>query len=106
MYLCHMEVNKKLYTLDEVYSGLSHLQTIEVLEELRDYRTVWLVILDELREDSTDIVERVSKIMEIEEQLEYLEHNIRTFENAIMCHETKIFEKRNLLGGLVTFCLN
>jgi len=109
MYLCIMEINKKLYTLDEVYSSLELNQTIEFLKELYDWRKVWSAILDDLREDTIegiDLVERFTRILEIEEQLEYLNKNIYTFENAVMCHETKIFQKRTLMGELVTFCLN
>jgi hypothetical protein len=59
-----------------------------------------------LRADSTDIEERLDEIMRVEEQLEYIDKNIYTLENAILCHETKIFEKINILGKTAVICLN
>lgn len=101
-----MHVNKTLLDLSKLYQTLTLAQTIESREILLDVKEDLVIVLDILRLDSTDIDKKIGEIISIEEQLEYLNKNIYTLENAILCHETKIFEKRNIHGMTNVFCLN
>jgi hypothetical protein len=101
-----MYINRTLLDLSTLYATLTIFETIEILEQVVGAKEELEDVLGMLREDSTDIQERLGEIIRIEEQLEYIDKNIYTLENAILCHETKIFEKRNVLGKTAVICLN
>lgn len=101
-----MYVNRTLLDLATLYATLTVFETMEILDQVTEAKGELEDVLKMLREDSTDIQERLDEIMRVEEQLEYIDKNIRTLENAILCHETKIFEKRNVLGKTAILCLN
>jgi hypothetical protein len=101
-----MYINRTLLDLSTLYATLTIFETIEILEQVVGAKEELEDVLGMLREDSTDIQERLGEIMRIEEQLEYIDKNIYTLENAILCHETKIFEKINILGKTAVICLN
>lgn len=101
-----MYINRTLLDLSTLYATLTIFETIEILEQVVGAKEELEDVLSMLREDSTDIQERLGEIIRIEEQLEYIDKNIYTLENAILCHETKIFEKRNVLGKTAVICLN
>lgn len=101
-----MYVNSTLLDLATLYATLTVFETMEILDQVTEAKGELEDVLKMLREDSTDIQERLDEIMRVEEQLEYIDKNIRILENAILCHETKIFEKRNVLGKTAIFCLN
>jgi hypothetical protein len=101
-----MYINRTILDLSTLYATLTIFETIEILEQVVGAKEELEDVLDMLREDSTDIQERLGEIMRIEEQLEYIDKNIYTLENAILCHETKIFEKINILGKTAVICLN
>jgi hypothetical protein len=90
-------INKKLFNLNEVYITFSHGEIWNSLIKLKD-----------IRNEMTDIIE-VSNEFEkpfLKEQLTYINKNIRTFEDALLCHETKFTEKRTSLGELGILILN
>ena len=101
-----MYINRTLLDLSTLYATLTIFETIEILEQVVGAKEELEDVLGMLREDSTDIQERLDEIMRVEEQLEYIDKNIYTLENAILCHETKIFEKINILGKTAVICLN
>ena len=101
-----MYINRTLLDLSTLYATLTIFETIEILEQVVGAKEELEDVLGMLREDSTDIQERLGEIIRIEEQLEYIDKNIYTLENAILCHETKIFEKINILGKTAIICLN
>jgi hypothetical protein len=101
-----MYINRTLLDLSTLYATLTIFETIEILEQVVGAKEELEDVLGMLREDSTDIQERLGEIIRIEEQLEYIDKNIYTLENAILCHETKIFEKINILGKTAVICLN
>ena len=101
-----MYINKALLDLATLYATLTLQETMKILDQLVETKEELEDVLDMLRADSTYIQERLDEIMRVEEQLEYLNKNIYTLENAILCHETKIFEKRNVLGKTAVICLN
>ncbi len=102
-----INVNTTLFTLDTVYSTFSHGKIWFMVNILTEVRL-------ELEEEIDRILltyemdnERIAQLVEdIETQLDYINKNIRTFEDALLCHETKIFESRTLFGKLTKICLN
>jgi hypothetical protein len=101
-----MHINKTLLDLATLYATLTLPETIEILDQLLESQEELEDVLDMLRADSTNLQERLEEIMRVEEQLEYLNKNIYTVENAVLCHETKIFEKINVKGKTAILCLN
>lgn len=92
------KINRKLFDLDEVYIKFSHAEIWNNLIKLKNTSTAFNEIIDE----SNDILEKEL----LKEQLFYIDKNIRTFEDALLCHETKFTEKRTSLGELGVFLLN
>jgi|694.fasta_scaffold00015_93 hypothetical protein len=92
------KINKKLFDLNQVYMKFSHGEIWNNLIKLRNTRLAFNEIINE----TNDILEK--KILK--EQLIYVIKNIRTFEDALLCHETKFTEKRTSLGELGIFILN
>jgi hypothetical protein len=102
-----ININTTLYSLDKVYTSFTHSYIWFMVNNLIEIRL-------ELEEEIDRILlayemddERVAQVVEdIETQLNYLNRNIRTFEDALLCHETKVFESRTLFGKLTKICLN
>ena len=92
------KINKKLFDLNEVYIKFSHAEIWNILIKLKNTSSAFNEIINE----TDDILER--KLLK--EQLIYVIKNIRTFEDALLCHETKFTEKRTSLGELGIFILN
>ena len=101
-----MKTNDKLFDLATIYATLTHVEVIEILSELIEVREDLEDSLFLLKLDSTDMEARLNGIMAVEHQLVSLNKNIKTLEDAILCYESKIFEKRNINGGVVIFGLN
>lgn len=98
--------NKKLFALDEVYSNIPYGRTLSMLLGLKEIRETLVEIKDGLLAETFAFGQNVDEVAMIDEQLIYLNKNIKTFEEALMCHETKVIEKRTMFGGLGVFYLN
>jgi len=101
-----LKINKVLFDLSTVYSSISQSQTwmmantlIKAKESLEDFL---LEIEDRKLFDAHYQTEKDT----IEDQLFYVNANIKTLQDALLCHETKFIEKRVGLGDLGVFCLN
>lgn len=101
-----MKINKQIYELSDVYGQMVLGDIMESLDEMLEIKIQLLAALDTLRSDSTDMSNRLDEIIGVEEQLTYLNENIMVFTHAVMCHESKVIEKRTNLGNLGLFNLN
>ncbi len=106
-----LRINTKVYTLDEVYSNLNHgnifsrlLALKEIQDELEEQLNILVASYNTL--NMTTKKDVLQLIEGIETQLYYLDLNIVVFENALLCHETKVYEVRNILGGNTKIWLN
>lgn len=102
------EINKMLFDLDEVFRLLPHGKIDLMLNKL-------IKVKIELDDSQFFILSRgnhsdrdVALLTQIAEQMTYLDKNIHTLTNALLCHETKTFEKRTLkpIDGYINLCLN
>ena len=100
------KLDTTLFELDVVFETMSHGTTWGILIDLKDIKEELIDIRNEYINDTFEFGQNVEEISLIDEQLKYLNKNIRTFEDALMCHETKIFEKRTTMGDLGELCLN
>ena len=106
-----LNINTKVYTLDEVYSNFNHSKTFsnllglkEIHEELEDQIDL---LVDNLHTMTTSDQRKAFQLIEdIETQIFYLRRNIRVFEDALLCHETKVYEVRYILGQNTRLWLN
>jgi hypothetical protein len=102
-----IEINKKLFTLDEVYETIKLGDIMTSIHVLKCIKFELEEELDVLTENLTTSKLGVSNLIsDIETQLTYLNKNIRTFETSLMIHENKILENRTVLGIKTKICLN
>jgi len=103
------KINTTLFDLAEIYETMSLADIFMMLNELYDIKEIFQSTKEDLNYNKSNIGITMNVISEIEQldiQINYLDRNIRTFEDAMMCHETKIFENRTSLKDLSKFCLN
>lgn len=101
-----MKLDTTLFELDVVFETMSHGTTWGILIDLKEIKSELIELRNDYINDTFEFGQNVDEVAMIDKQLIYLNKNIRTFENALMCHETKIFEKRTTMGDLGDFCLN
>ena len=101
-----IKINTKLFELSDVYTNMSHseawlmsINLMDIKDDLEESRHD-LITCDALGVDST------RDVIAIDQQLWFIEQNIKTLEDALLCFETKIFEHRVVLEDLKTICLN
>ena len=92
--------------LAPVYATLSIQETLTALADIKESTETLDELLILMKADSSDMETRLYHISCIEEQIDLANKNIRVLENAIMCHETKIFEKRTVQDKTAVICLN
>lgn len=99
-------LNTTLFDLDVVFTTMSHAETLSAIINLKEVKAELIEIRDECLEETFEFDQNVEEIAFINKQLTYVNKNIRTLENALLCHESKISEKRTSLEDLGTFWLN
>ncbi len=99
-------LNTTLFDLDVVFTTMSHAETLSAIINLKEVKAELIEIRDECLEETFEFDQNVEEIAFINKQLSYVNKNIRTLENALLCHESKISEKRTSLEDLGTFWLN
>ena len=99
-------LNTTLFDLDVVFTTMSHAETLSAIINLKEVKAELIEIRDECLEETFEFDQNVEEISFINKQLSYVNKNIRTLENALLCHESKISEKRTSLEDLGTFWLN
>jgi hypothetical protein len=111
-----MDICRNLLELHQVYGVLTQSETQKLLESLEesklDLMEIKTITLERMFTDFNSkligegIDEGIDILSSIKEQIEYIEHNIIVVENALMCWETKIFEKRTFMGMKFNVGLN
>jgi hypothetical protein len=99
-------LNTTLFDLDVVFTTMSHAETLSAIINLKEVKAELIEIRDECLEETFEFDQNVEEIAFINKQLSYVNKNIRTLENALLCHESKISEKRTSLSDLGTLWLN
>lgn len=100
------KLNTTLFDLDVIFTTMSHAETLSAIINLKEVKEELIEIRDECLEETFEFDQNVEEIAFINKQLSYVNKNIRTLENALLCHESKIVEKRTTLGEIGTFWLN
>ena len=100
------KINTTLFELDVIHETMSHGKIWSMLFDLKDVRDKLVEIRDANVEETFEFDQNVEEVSFIDEQLKYINKNIRTFENALLCHESKVVDKRTTMGELGVFWLN
>ena len=102
-----IKINRKLFTLEEVFSTFTYskmLDTVNVLSEVK------LELQDEidriLLNHSLDNEKVIPIVESIETQIFYLSQNIKTFEESLSFFEADIYEVVELMGVNTKIWLN
>lgn len=99
-------INKQLFDLSEVYSNWKQQETWWTTATLRQQRQRLIECLQNIKDHSLYDGHYKEEFDAITLQLFYVDKNLRTLEDALLCHETKCFEKRPSLGDHAVFGLN
>ncbi len=99
-------LNTTLFDLNVIFTTMSHAQTLDMCTSLKIVREDLIEYRNECLEETLEFDQNVDEINFIDTQLIYLNKNIKTLENALLCHESKISEKRTTIGDLGIFWLN
>lgn len=97
-----MRINKTVFALDSVYPHLTHYETIVFLNELlnlqKELEEIFIngIVSGYVSDNTKDILS----------QIDLLNKNIETLETALLCHETKLFEKIKLQNINFNLSLN
>ena len=100
------KVNTTLFDLEEIYVTMSHGQIWSTVGSLKLVRSELKKLIDEILNNTFNNEKDVENYNFISKQLIYVDKNIKTLEEALMCCETKIVEKRISMGDLKNFWLN
>jgi len=100
-----IQIDKRLFTVYEVYSKLNHDSTTTFLNGLLKIRaellgelyTTYLFVDSDAKLELVDCIEL---------QLVYINKNIKIFKEALFCYETEIYEVINILGENTKIWLN
>ena len=99
-----MQLNKTLYTLDEILDGMKHGEAWVMSMDLQDIK----LELENARHFATEVGDPtlLNDIMSINQQIWFIDQNLVTLEDALGAFESRLYEKRLALGSLQTFWLN
>ena len=96
-----MKVETTVLKLEEVFGVLSHAQTFELITNLKKSKKEldYIVEITKIKmahdiSEGNDASEGFEIIKDVDLQMIFLNANIDVLETALMCYETKIFEKR------------
>ena len=99
-----ININDTLLDLNTLYSNFNHHQLMNIIVSLSKAKNLLEETLMELK--TINYAANFENITKIKRQLELCNKNIEITGLAIMCHETKIKEKRTLNGNLIELYLN
>lgn len=101
-----LKINTTIFNLIEVVTHISQGITLSLCENLRASREVFIEGREFLVENTFEFGENIENILLLEIQIDILNKNIKTLEDALLCHESKCIEKRLALKDLQKIGLN
>lgn len=99
------KVNPTLLDLAIVYHNMTYAEIDQALTNLKETKFEF-EFLRLGAEDKDLTASEKSVIYAINKQLYFVDRNIKTLEEALMVHETKMYEKRTLFGHFEIIYLN
>ncbi len=102
-----INVNRTILKLEVLFTAMTHADLWLMSKELHET----LIELDLHRNDvianTYSFGQNVDEVKALNEQIYFLKQNIKIVETALLCHESKIFEKSVRLGNEIgMLCYN
>lgn len=101
-----MGSDRRIFDLSVIYTTFSYQDTLWMLDELVDIKNEVQSIIYSLKESGPNLAEAAYELFLLEEELIIINKNIITLKDALLCHETMLFDKFNLCGDIVLTSLN
>lgn len=101
-----MKINTTIFELNVLVSNMTHATVWDMCCMLKDAKNDLDFAREVLIENTFAFGQNVEELASIDEQLSYVNRNIKTLEEALMCFETKLYDKRLALGELQTIWNN
>jgi predicted nucleic acid-binding Zn-ribbon protein len=101
-----LRINKVLFDLSTVYENLTQSETWKMANTLTKVKNNLEELLEDINEHQLFDKHYEEQKNAIESQLSFVNANIKTLQDALLCHQTKFIEKRTNLADLGIFCLN
>lgn len=107
------KVTKIVLDLVEIFENVSQSDTFKLTSDIRNSKDELILLKGRMFElikmnnhlgISND--EQIERLTMINEQLYYVNENLIVLENVLLCHESKIFEKRTFMGMKFNVGLN
>src|SRR5690606_7151861 len=93
----YMVVNKTVFDMATIFENNNVFGCYEILNSLADAKEDIEMTLDLYKNEVMTQLKR-KEVASMKLQLHYLELNIKIVENAILAHESKLFERNTILG--------
>ena len=103
-----MKIDRSIFELNEIYS-LSIGYIIKTIDKMNIIKDDYEIRRSIVRQKGTLYLSQIDKLYidDIDSQLYYIELNLKTLQDALMLHESKLFEKRtSTLNELGLISLN
>lgn len=101
-----LKINNVLFELSNVYENLSQAKTWDMTNILTEIKSNLESLIEDVKQSQLYEDQYKEHIDLVNKQLFYVNSNIKTLQDALLCHETKFIQKRTGLGDLGVFCLN
>ena len=101
-----LEINTRVLKLDELYPQINQATIMSMIDEMNDAKEILEEAIDQFNSNLVSLVKNLRDIMSINLQLYYINLNLKTLEDALLCYESKIFEKFSFLTDIQPVCLN
>ena len=103
-----MEIDRSIFDLNEIYS-LSIGYIIKTIDKMNIIKDDYEIRRNIVRQKGFLYLSQIDKLYidDIDSQLYYIELNLKTLQDALMLHESKLFDKRtSTLNELGLISLN
>lgn len=101
-----LEINTRILKLDELYPQINVGTIMSMIDEMNDAKAILEGGIEHFNVNLPSIAKNLKDIMAINLQLYYINLNLTTLEDALLCYESKIFEKFSFLTDIQPVCLN
>lgn len=97
-----MKSKRTILELSQIFQNYKIYEVIYLLNKFKEGRDELKICLNQAKAASNQNFEKLDLIERLNDEISYANKNIATLTNALLCHETKIFETRNskILGTI------
>ena len=101
-----IKVDRTILNLADIFAHMNVALTLSILENFTQSRNFLQEGKDFLVANTFEFGQHVEEVSALTEQIEITNKNIKSLEDALLCHESKCIEKRLSLKDLQAVGLN